>query len=382
VQVGYPWTAAFEAGRPEPHAFLVRLIRETLRYGMPAKRYGRVGAWFVGNALPMRAIGKSFELRRKRTRPDIDRVLHDVEATWNELAGRAPRLPSRPHDLTALSLRRRSAETTFVFGSDPDPYMVCKTPRSSPDPLEREFIALREAEPAEVAPRALGRAGEAYVQEAIAGTPLEVPAVTPDNARHLPWSTEQQLLAEGLVRLAKATARDGPPQEVDARVKSALDTELVAAPVRKLASAALEELGQSSLAVLRHGDTSAQNCLIDDGRLSGLVDWEIARPQGAPAFDVLNAAVAIIDHGVGLTNWSEDRALESFIRAWKHSDFFRQARDAARRSTHEAGGTDSDHERLEIAFFARRLASRLAAPKSYATGPATAARMLEVACAH
>jgi aminoglycoside phosphotransferase (APT) family kinase protein len=133
--------------------------------------------------------------------------------------------------------------------------------------------------------------------------------------------------------------------------------------------------------VLRHGDTSAQNCLFEEERLSGLVDWEIARPQGAPGFDILNAAVALLDHGVGLVNWSEDRAVTCFETAWKNSPFFDRARAAARESVEAAGATARDYERLEIAFFARRLASRLADPDYYATGPASAARMLEIACA-
>ena len=110
------------------------------------------------------------------------------------------------------------------------------------------------------------------------------------------------------------------------------------------------------------------------------MDWEIARPRGAPGFDVLNAAVALLDHGVGLVNWSEERAVTCFEEAWRESSFFEGARAAARLSVEAAGATSEDYERLEVAFFARRLASRLTEPAAYATGPESATRMLEIAC--
>jgi hypothetical protein len=349
---------------------------------MPARRYGRAGAWIVRNALPATALKTTFRARRKRPRPDVDRVLDDVAARWDELAERAPRLPSAPPArLTALALRRRSAETIFVFGDAPEPLVVCKVPRDDPATLELEVEALIDAQPAAIAPLALGKVGAAFVQEALPGAPLEVQPVTPEGAAALPWRDEHEQLAQGLIRLAGATARSGPPQELRPEVKAALDKAELPGNVREVATHALKELEGFEIAVLRHGDTSAQNCLFDRGRLTGLVDWEIARPQGAPGFDILNAAVAILDHGVGLVHWSEERAVRSFREAWRGSEFFARARDAARRATNSAGGSDHDYSKLEIAFFARRLASRAASPSSYATGPEAAAEILEVACA-
>jgi hypothetical protein len=382
VQVGYPWAAAFEAGRSEPLDYLTALVKQTLRYGMPARRYGRAGAWVVRNALPAGVLRSALRARRTRSRADVDRVLEDVTAQWDRLVSRCPRLAgSTPTRLTALALRRRSAETIFVFGEGREPLVVCKVPRAERASLELEVESLTQAEEARIAPLALGEVGAAFVQEALPGAPLEVQPVTPELAGALPWRDEHEQLADGLIRLAKTTVRPGPPQELRPEVKSALDHADLPNEVRETARNALTDLDGFDIAVLRHGDTSAQNCLFHDGRLSGLVDWEIARPQGAPGFDILNAAVAILDHGVGLVHWSEERAVRCFRQAWRTSEFFARARDAARRSTHAAGGSDADHDKLEIAFFARRLASRVASPESYATGPEAAAEILEVACA-
>ena len=382
VQVGYPWAATFEPGARGPVAYLGSLIRQTLRYGMPARRYGPVGAWTITHALPRGLVETALRARRRRERPEIDRLLDDVTEAWGELANRSPRLPAKaPEHLTALVLQRRSAETVFVFGEGRSPLLVCKTPRDGSETLELEERALNEADVAGVAPRSLGKLGSVFVQEALPGAPLEVDPVTPDNAARLPWRSEHGMLAQGLLRLAETTVRTGPPQELRAGVREALEKANLERSTFQTARAALEDLDAFSIAVLRHGDTSAQNCLFNDGAFVGLVDWEIARSRGAPGFDVLNAAVALIDHGVGLVRWSEERAVTCFEMAWKTSDFFEGARASARAATLVTGASDADYERLEVAFFARRLASRAASPSSYATGPAAAAQMLELVCA-
>ena len=382
VQVGYPWAATFEPGATGPVAYLGSLIRQTLRYGMPARRYGPVGAWTITHALPKGVIETALRARRRRERPEIDGLLDEVKSGWSGLAERSARLPDRPPEgMTALVLQRRSAETVFVFGEGPAPLIVCKTPHDGAETAELEERALTEALPAAVAPRPLGRLGSAFVQEALPGAPLEVDRITPDNAAKLPWRSEHGLLAQGLLRLAETTVRTGPPQELRRGLTDALDDADLPRTTLDLARAALSDLELFQIAVLRHGDTSAQNCLFDNGSFTGLVDWEIARSRGAPAFDILNAAVALIDHGVGLVRWSEERAVRCFEEAWRNSDFFEGARSAARAATLVTGATDADYERLEVAFFARRLASRVASPSSYATGPKAAARMLELACA-
>ena len=381
VHVTYPWAAAYQAGARAPLRYYSSMIKQTLGFGMPARRYGRVGAWFVRHALPEAVVATGLRPWPRRERSDIDELLARVTDSWADFAGVSARLPHAvPSDLSALVLKRRTADTVFVFGEGDDPLVVCKIPREEPETVELEDRALREAEPSGVAPLALGRLGDAYVQEALPGAPLEVEAVTPGNAASLPWRPEHEELARGLRRLAETTVRPGPPQELRPELKDALERAELAGSTRERALKALDDLEAFDIAVLRHGDTSAQNCLFFDGKLTGLVDWAIARPQGAPAFDILNAAVALVDHGVGSVRWSEERAVAAFEAAWSHSAFFEAARTAARRSALTAGASDADYERLEIAFFARRLASRVASPKSYATGPASAARMLEIAC--
>jgi hypothetical protein len=331
----------------------------------------------------MRLLRFGLKAHRGHPRPEIDRLLDDVKDSWGTLAAGSPRLPKEaPGRLCALALKRRSADTVFVFGDGPSPLVVCKTPRGEPQTLELEATALREAAPVGIAPLPLEKMGAAFVQEALPGAPLEVEPVTPDRAGGLRWSSQHAALGDALVSLAEKTVRPGPPQELRPELRTALEEADMDESARRTARSALDDLEKFEIAILRHGDTSAQNCLFDNGRFTGLVDWEIARPRGAPAFDILNAAVALIDHGVGLIRWSEERAVESFRASWQHSGFFEGARDSARRSTLAAGGSDGDYERLEIAFFARRLASRAASPSSYATGPRSAARMLEIACAH
>ena len=381
VQVSYPWSAAFEAGRPAPLRYLADLIRQTLRYGMPAKRYGAAGAWMIRHGVPRALLTTALRARGRGPRPEIDSLIAAVSEAWGDLASRGRWLPAGPPELSALALKRRSALTVFLFGEGSAPLVVCKIPRAEPDSLELEARALGEAEPARVGPRFLGKVGDAFVQEALPGAPLNVAPVTPEEAAKLGWNVQHQELAAGFIRLAEVTRRPGPPQELRPEVKTALGQADLEESLRARVSTALGELERFDFAVLRHGDTSAQNCLFEKERLSGLVDWEIARPQGAPGFDILNAAVALLDHGVGLVNWSEDRAVTCFETAWKNSAFFDRARAAARESVEAAGATAGDYERLEVAFFARRLASRLADPEYYATGPASAARMLEIACA-
>jgi hypothetical protein len=133
--------------------------------------------------------------------------------------------------------------------------------------------------------------------------------------------------------------------------------------------------------VLRHRDTSPQNCLFESDRLAGLVDWENVSALGAPGFDVLNAAVAFLEHGVGLVRWSEDRVLQTFRAAWVEGRYGEGARAAAAESASGAGFPESLFGSLEIVFFGRRLGRRLASKSISTTGPETAAKMLELACA-
>jgi hypothetical protein len=119
----------------------------------------------------------------------------------------------------------------------------------------------------------------------------------------------------------------------------------------------------------------------EDGSVR-LVDWELAQARGVPGFDILNFAVAYLEHSLGLKRWSEHAALESFKAAWDSSTFMKGARESARAAAAAIEVPDGHQDSLEVAFFARRLGRRLARPGGYGTGPETAAKMLEHVCAH
>ena len=380
VKVSYPWAAAFQADSGPPRRYLASLIRQALRFGMPARRYGALGARLVRAVAATGAPGQALRLFPKGTRSEIDARLRATTRDWADLAAASRWLPDSPPELSALVLERRAARTYFLFGDGDRPLLVCKEAREDAGPLELEREALEEAAPAETGPRFLGLSEGAYVQEGLPGDPLPVDPVTPTTAGALRWTRRHEELGRGLRALAKETTRSGPPEELNPEVRAALDSADVDAGIRRTAATALDDLADLDVAVLRHGDTSAQNCLFSGEKLIGLVDWEIARLRGAPGFDLMNAAVALIDHGVGLIRWSEERAWDAFRAAWTDSEFFARARSEARALATGAGASDDEADKLEIAFFARRLASRLARPANYATGPAVAARMLELVC--
>src|SRR5919108_542668 len=190
--------------------------------------------------------------------------------------------------------------------------------------------ALGEAARANVAPRYLGRAGAAYVQEAVAGVAMPV---TGD----LHWRTAHAQAAAALARLASAT-RTGTVQE---QLREPLTTDGLSSAARRAVEAAERDLRELRVAVLQHADTSPQNCLVRDGRFAGFVDWEEARFAGSPGFDVWNLAVATLEHRVGLSRWSDERLPEAFRSAWTSSPFFGEARQAARDPAVAAGARGS-----------------------------------------
>jgi hypothetical protein len=382
VHVPGPWNAAFDPSSPHPGRFYSALLRQALEYGMPARRFGPLGARAVRRGLPAGAVGALLRRLPRRPRGDLDSLLAELAGAWPELVRHATSLPPAAPPLAALALERSAGTTVFVFGEGERPLLVCKVARRADDDgrLDRELSALAEAEPAGVAPRALGRIGNARVQEALAGTPLRLQAIEPETASALSWSPALAALSSGLERLSAKTAKDDPPGQLDP-IASAIERGPLDEHLRRTLASALRDVEKLGVSVLEHGDTSAQNCLFDDGRFLGLVDWERARSRGVPGFDTWNAGLAYLDHGVGLVRWSEERALAAFRAAWSRSPFFQCIRTAAHEAIDAAGVPDRFAASLELAFFARRLGRRLDDPGSYATGPVTAASMLEHVCA-
>ncbi len=253
-------------------------------------------------------------------------------------------------------------------------------PRGSPARVDNEARALERGAPAGVAPLFLGRVGDARIQEGLDGEPLRIDPVTPEMASRLPWRTEHAELAAGLARLSEDTSRPGPSDEILAPIALAVKDGPLGSRGRTLMTAALRDLGRIEVSVLQHGDTSPQNCLVSGGRFVGLVDWELAKTRGAPGFDTLNVALACLEQGVGFVRWSERRALDAFRAAWEEAPLFIAARAAADDAARAAGVPEVFFPSLTVGFFGRRLGRRLAFPDRYATGPETAARMLEIVC--
>ena len=371
-----PWQAVLDVTAPEPARQYVTIVSQALRYGMPAtRRLGR--AWSLAGRRGLPVAPSALALRRLpgRPRPELDELLAAVQAQWPRLSERSPRLPERMPELSLLVLERAAARTIFVLGDEPAPLLVLKIARPGHPGLEREREALREAEPAGVAPLDLGDIGDAHVQEGLRGAPLRVEPLRARDAGGLRWSPPLQGVADGLTRLAAATAKPGDQAGVRDFVERALDAPQVDAGARRALAAAWRDVERLDRCVLRHVDTSPQNCLMAGDRLSGLIDWEMAQTRGIPAFDVANAALAYLHGCVGLVEWSQELGREAFDRAWA-GEYWARARAAASAAAAAAGVPDALHEALLVTFFGSTVGVRVAMPERFLTTVDTTAHML------
>lgn len=386
VQMLRPWRAAFDVTTEQPAHFFATMMGQTLRYGMPARRKTGfvLGPVARHNLFPGGLTARALRILPRRRRPDLDALIALAYSQWRHLSHQSSRLAESPPRLTALALQRSAALTVFLFGDSPDPLMVLKIPSQGDDRVDIEAMALDEARSARVSPAALGRLGEARVQEGLPGAPLAVEPLRPATAKDLSWREAHVHLGHGFTRLAEHTAKKEIAGELrDPAMERGVEEARLPSSVHLLVSAAGRDLRKLDVAVLRHVDTSAQNCLfMRDQRLAGLVDWELARSCGAPGFDVWNAALAYMEHSVGLVKWSEEIALETFKASWNDSSFWKGGRSAARDAASAASVPHRLMDSLEVTFFARRLAWRLLAPDRFQTGPRLAAGMLEHVCVH
>jgi hypothetical protein len=379
VRVRYPWEATFDSRATGPSGYYSSLINQALRYGMPAKGYGYVGARFAERGVPAGLLTRLWRLLPRVSSPEIDRLLARVRERWSELATTSTRLPTRCGTLSALALSRSSGRTIFVFDHDGTPLIVCKIPLGDAAAIDNEARSLERAKDAVIAPTFLGRVDEARVQEALPGAPLLPPPVHPEEAHSLKWPRELREMADALTRLAGRTAHAAVPEELSGPAQTALESATLPPGLRRSLAACIADLKKNPVAVLRHGDTSAHNCLTEQGRFVGLVDWEWSRVDGAPGFDTLNAAIAYLEHGVGRLKWSDRRALDALRAAWR-AQFFTDCRTAARNTAAAAGVGDGQFEKLERILFLRRLGARMISPQRFATGPESALAMLEFVC--
>jgi aminoglycoside phosphotransferase len=354
--------ASLDRESPTATAFLAQLLEQRLRHGLPARRRAGLARSLVARAgLPRGPFAALIRRLPAAERPDLDRLLDRIAAEWP--------LGEPPAAISALALEARAGRTIFVFGQKPEPLLVAKLPGERAR-LEHEAAALDHAAHSAVAPRYLGRIGEAYVQEGLPGQPLS-PSREPE------WLAAHAELAGALTRLAAATRKTAVPEQLRERfVLGDVDPR-----ARRTVESAERALRALDVSVLQHGDTSPQNCLAHGGRFAGLVDWERARFDGTPGFDLWNLAIASVEHGIGLFHGSDDALLTGFRVIWSRSRFMDEARSAARSAALAAGVPESLLEPLEIAFFARRVHARVRKPERYPTGPHVARAMLEIVCA-
>ena len=379
AHVRYPWRAEVQRGSPLPARFYASVIGQALRYGLPASRTpGAAWALAARVGAPEGVLAAAIRRLPGRPRPDLDVLVAEIRSRWAELADRATALPESPPELSVLALQRAAALTVFLFGSDPRPLLVLKLPAAGDPRVDLEVVALEVAEAAGVSPRYLGRVGEARVQEGLTGSPLRVGALKPEGAAELVWSPAMAEVAEGIAKLGAATADGRPQREIVPQMELALAYDGLDSRTRRLLAAAWADVRRSGSSVLRHRDTSPQNCLVSGERLAGIVDWELAVPRGGPGFDVWNLGLSSMEYGLGLTRWSQELVAETFARSWPASPFWRGARAAARRAALAGGAAERDLDALELCFFGSRIGDRLEFPGRHPTRPATAALNLEV----
>ena len=376
-----PRPTCYDASVPQPAAFLACLLDHALNHGLPARRRGGPVLAVIGRhglAPPVLATLLRGLPRRRSDR--ADRIVASMQAAWPVLAERSTRLTAEAPPLSLLEVGRSASRIVFLFGSEPFPLLVAKFPRGETAPTVREAEMLERVAVAGLAPRALGTVGGAWVQEGLPGLPARVDPVSSRTAGRMPWTSREEQLSAALTRLASSTAHLGSTEEYLLQpLDRALDHPYPQADLRLL-RAARNDLRRLRVVAVQHKDLSAQNWMVDDSRFVGLVDWEKAVPDGIPGFDDLHVAVAAVEHGVGLTRWSDHEVVASFREAWTSSPLFAGARAGARESARAAGVPEALLEPLEVAFFARRLGRRLTGSSLRHLDVGSVAQMLSVVC--
>jgi hypothetical protein len=382
LHVPYPWRAAIGRGSSAPADFYLYLLTHAQRNRLPASRSPRaLHKLSARREFDLTFTSRALRLLPGKPRPDLDRVVAEVRNGWSELLRRASETGARvagdPADLSLLALERRSATTLFLFAGASKPALVLKLARPGHPGVAREIEALERAAPLAIAPRFLGWVGEAAAQEGLGGSILSLQKVGDPGAFTAP--VEHRDLARRLREMATATlARSVSPEISTPPLDDVLDSGLVGPNVRARVRSSLDTLAKVEGAVLKHTDTSPMNCMVEDGKLVGLVDWEISTTEGAPTFDALNAALSYFEHCFALSRWSRAELVPAFAVAWNSSPFFRFWREDVAASCRELGLPDPSE--FEVLFFARRIGHRLSRPDYFPYGPDTAADMLETVC--
>lgn len=377
--VPYPWKALVGTVTPGPARFFSSLLHFAFTYSAPLGN----GAAGIRRALGRRppsasVLRAALRLAPRRERADLDALALDLFAAWPRLLdGAVGSAGADPKVIDLLALERRSALTVFVFTGDDRPVLVAKIPRGDANGPIREAEALAAAKGMAGAPRYLGRCRDAYVQEAVRGQPPPVRPLQPSRASEVRWETKHDELAEGLRALKVATVVPRAPQEAyPDRVREGALHAGLSAQTRQVVTDAADEVEALQVSVLKHGDLSPQNCLFDEGRLAGIVDWESAIPHGTPGYDLLNAGMAELEHRLALFVSSPSEYRDAIVRAWSDSGFCESLRASV---ADQLTAIDLDVDlapAIEISFFARRLGHRLARPTGYVHRVQSAAEIL------
>jgi hypothetical protein len=224
----------------------------------------------------------------------------EEKGAGNELAGL-----ELPHPLTALLLTPRfkaSAHVVYLLLSNdrPEPRLVAKVSRmpGHSASLEREWSNLeafraRWPEGADTAPRAI-RFDRYYdhailLETALVGQPMDPAAVRRDPEQCC------RSLVSWLTALANATLQPQQPAGWFERlVAGPLDIFEALVPPTRERSQLLERTRELAEPLrnlhlplpFEHGDLSHPNLILLEGGRAGVLDWEVAIPNGLPACDL------------------------------------------------------------------------------------------------
>lgn len=375
VEVTRPSQALVDVSARAPGHYHVALVDALLRCSVPAAGHlGPLRCTVVRRGLLRVPMAARLRVLPRRHRPDLETVGSQLVQQWGALAGRSTRLPERLDDVSMLCLPRSLGWLLFAFGDGAHPIVVCKVPGDDDPRADEEAAVLRSLEQLPFVPTYLGTVGNGRVQSALPGLPLHFEPLRLAGASEAAWGPQLSQATAILAELGTATlSRD---RTVALTSLSPEAEELVSPAVASLAAGAIERLRLARVSVIVHGDASPQNLLVSGGTVTGLVDWELARP-GLPGTDVLNLVQSVFEQRLGLRRWKEEEIARAFDAAWDHAPLFTNARRAVTYSAEQSGLSVRD---LEIAFFVRRLQRRVDRPDRYVVSPALAARMLERAC--
>ena len=374
-----PGQPTFTAHARQPAQYLGRLLTDRLRQGMPAtRRVPVVHVLLARFAGPVVAMAARVPLGRPE--PDLDELVGLVQAAWPRLGVRGGRLPGDSPTLETLAVDGAMGRITFLFAGADHPLVVGKTPAGPrATAVQNEVDALERLALTGVAPHHLGKVGTTQLQEGLPGRPLPLQDLGRQPAT---WTTEMAAALRGLLEVTRATAEPGVPDELD-DVESRLATAGgLESRTRARASEALRRAAGHGATVLRHGDLSPQNVLCSGGRLTGIIDWERATTGGVAGFDLLHLAVSWIEKGIGsgTRRWTAAGADDRFAASWQGA-FRDHVLERVGEALTSAGVDAGETEDMEVAFFARRFARRLAPTGYRHDALELAARNLETVCA-